>query len=162
MSVLFHVSLFPVQTFTRHDFLLILFHTSFGRAHSALHVTTTSAHFNSPVRSVYTVARFTMLVVAFSSLSRIGGEGGHSFPACAFSLKWRSACAHRFHFLGQDQFTVAQRAKTTVTECFPTSCVRAGYHARFPHHALTAQPAHSDFVWSRVYAWFSVTCHLHF
>ena len=47
----------------------------------------------------------------------------HSFPACAFSLKWGLARrAHYFHFLGQDQSTVAQRAETTVAECSLTSC----------------------------------------
>ena len=35
-----------------------------------------------------------------------------------FVLMWRSARAHYFHFLGQNQSTVAQRAKTTVAECF--------------------------------------------
>ena len=56
----------------------------------------------------------------------------NSFPACAvffplffFFLKWRLARAHLFHSLGQDQSTVAQRAKTTVTETFLTSCVWA-------------------------------------
>ena len=29
---------------------------------------------------------------------------------------WRSARAHKFHFLGKDQSTVAQRAETTVAE----------------------------------------------
>ena len=32
-------------------------------------------------------------------------------PACAF--KWRSAHAHKFHFLGQDQYTVAERSLTS-------------------------------------------------
>ena len=41
-----------------------------------------------------------------------------------FSMKWRLAHAHQFHFLGQDQSTVALRAETTVAEsslwaCFP-------------------------------------------
>ena len=71
--------------------------------------------------------------MAFSSLARIfffflGGEVIHSLPAlfsflfCLF-IKWRSACAHRFHILGQDQSTVAQRVKTTVAECSLTSGV---------------------------------------
>ena len=36
------------------------------------------------------------------------------------------------------------------------------FPARFPHYAWTAQSAHSDFVGSRVYAFLSVPCHLHF
>ena len=65
-------------------------------------------------------------VMAFSSLARILGEG-HSFPASAFIylffLKCGSPRVHRFHFLGQDQSTVAQRDKTTVAKCSLTSCV---------------------------------------
>ena len=43
-----------------------------------------------------------MVVVAFSSLVRIWGEGltFHSlFVCCCFFLKWRSARAHKSHFL---------------------------------------------------------------
>ena len=88
-----------------------------------------------------------VVVAAFSSLARISGEGFHdSFPACAFvvwwwwllfprlpgfwgkvsmihSFKWRSARTHQFHFLGQDQSTVAQQAETTVAECSLMSCM---------------------------------------
>ena len=63
------------------------------------------------------------------------------FPASAFSFfffsffflfffffnKWRLDRAHLFHFLGQDQSTVAQRAETTVTECSLTSYVWARF-----------------------------------
>ena len=67
-----------------------------------------------------------IIIMAFSSLAMIFGES-HSFPACTFFffflLKWGSARGHRFHFLGQDQATVAQRTKTTVAECSLTSCV---------------------------------------
>ena len=38
----------------------------------------------------------------------------HSF------YSWRSARAHKFHSLGFDQSTMAQRAKTTVAECLLT------------------------------------------
>ena len=47
-----------------------------------------------------------------------------------FFLKRRIACLarlHCFHSLGQNQFTVAQRAGTTVAECFLTSCVCARF-----------------------------------
>ena len=49
----------------------------------------------------------------------------HSFPECAFFLKWRLARAQKFHSLCQDQSTVAQRAETTVAKCSLTSCVWA-------------------------------------
>ena len=67
----------------------------------------------------------TRVVVAFSSLARILGKVSTiHFPACAFFvLNWRSARAHQFHLLGQDQSTVAQRTETTVAECSLTSCV---------------------------------------
>ena len=71
-------------------------------------------------------------IMAFSSLARILGER-NSFPACAFFLKWGSSRTHRFHFLRQDQSTVAQRAKTTVAECSLTSCMWARFSARFLH-----------------------------
>ena len=46
-------------------------------------------------------------------------ENAWQFIPClrSFFLKWRSAHAHLFHSLGQDQSTVAQRAETTVTKC---------------------------------------------
>ena len=49
----------------------------------------------------------------FSSLTRISGWG------------WgvSAARAHQIHSLSQVQCTVAQRAETTVAECFLTSCV---------------------------------------
>ena len=37
-------------------------------------------------------------------------------------FKWRSVPAHKFHSLGQDQSTVAQRTEMIVTECFLMSC----------------------------------------
>ena len=47
------------------------------------------------------------------------GESSDSFPTCHFFFfNWRSAQTHKFHFLGQDQSTVTQRAETTVAECF--------------------------------------------
>ena len=65
------------------------------------------------------------------------GNGGCGFfLACAFFIyifKGRSSRAHKFHPLGQDQSTVAQRAETTVSECSLTSCA----WARFPIGAQT-------------------------
>ena len=88
-----------------------------------------------------TTHHFQLLLNTFSG----GGSGGgfflmcedfgrmfnNSFPARTFFLffffflKWRLACAHLFHSLGQDQSTVAQRAETTVTEHSLISCVWA-------------------------------------
>ena len=46
----------------------------------------------------------------------------NSFPPVHFfSQKWRLGRAYRCHSLGQDQFTVAQQAETTVAECSLTS-----------------------------------------
>ena len=61
------------------------------------------------------------MVVAFSSRARIFGRMfDNSLTACVclffclfVFLKWRLACAHYFHSLGQDQSTVAQRAEMT-------------------------------------------------
>ena len=69
----------------------------------------------------YLRAGVFLVVVAFSSCARIFGRMfNNSFTACAFFflffLKWRLACTHLFHSLGQDQSTVAQRAELTVTE----------------------------------------------
>ena len=50
----------------------------------------------------------------------------YSFLACAFFLflfKWRLARAHQFHSLCQDVSALAERAETTVAECFLTNCV---------------------------------------
>ena len=58
---------------------------------------------------------------------------------------------------------MAQRAETTVTECFLTSCVWARFLIDSTHYAWTAaKSAHYDFVGSRVYACLSITCHLRF
>ena len=48
---------------------------------------------------------------------------------CFFFLlfKWGLARTHQFHFLSQNESTVAQRAETTVTECSPTSSVWARF-----------------------------------
>ena len=67
-----------------------------------------------------------VVVVAFFLLARVGGGGRFdvSFPACAvYYFKRRSARAHEFHFLDQDQSTVAQRAEMTVAECSLTGCL---------------------------------------
>ena len=70
-------------------------------------------------------------LVAFSSRARIWGECWtiHFPPALFFFFfffflfKWRVARINQLHPSGQYQSTVAQRAETTVTECFLTSCV---------------------------------------
>ena len=77
-------------------------------------------------------------VVAFSSHARILGDGKTipSPPALYFFFFFirlsiylfiyfevESACPHQFHFLGQDQSIVVQRAKITVAEHSLTSCV---------------------------------------
>ena len=55
-----------------------------------------------------------VVVAFFLACEESGRIFDNSFPA------WRLARAHEFHSLGQDQSTVAQRAETTVTECFLT------------------------------------------
>ena len=74
------------------------------------------------------------MAVAFSLLARIWGEG-HSFPTCTslFIYFWVEISSCASTFLGQDQSTVAQRAKT---ECSLMSCVWACPPARFPQYAL--------------------------
>ena len=46
-------------------------------------------------------------------------KAGPFNPHLHYFLKWRFACAHQFHSLGQDQSTVAQRTETTVAKCSP-------------------------------------------
>ena len=70
-----------------------------------------------------------MVVVVWWLFPHLRGFGemfNHLFPTCAsflsfFFPKWRLAHVHYFHSLCQDQSTVAQRAETTVAECFLTS-----------------------------------------
>ena len=104
------------------------------------------------------------LVVAFSFLGDLGGKVLWFIPRLRFFFRWRSARAYQFHFFfkGQDQSTMAQRAKTTVAECFLTSCGWVRFPDRFLHYAWTAKSAHSDSIGSRVYACLGVTCHLYF
>ena len=69
-----------------------------------------------------------MMIMAVSSLATTLGEDSMiHFPTALYSFffffKWKSARAHQFHFLGQDQSTVAQRAVTTVAERSLTSCL---------------------------------------
>ena len=55
----------------------------------------------------------------FSSLQEFG-KNGRPFISCLhffFFWRWRLACTHWFHFLGQDQSTVAQWAEMTVVKC---------------------------------------------
>ena len=44
-------------------------------------------------------------------------------PICHNRKLWRSARAHQFHSLGQDQTTVTHRAEMTVDERSLVSCV---------------------------------------
>ena len=67
-----------------------------------------------------------VVVVAFTSHARIGGEGStkHFLPALFFFLlKSKNGRANIFHFLGKVRSTLAQRAETSVGECSPASCV---------------------------------------
>ena len=63
------------------------------------------------------------VAVAFSSHARILGECStiHSPPSIFFKVEISSCTL--IPLLFQDQSTVAQRAETTVAECFLTSCV---------------------------------------
>ena len=105
-----------------------------------------------------------------------GGRFDDSFLTTTFFLKRGSARTHQFHFFfGQDQSTVAQRAKVTVAECFLMCCLQTCFPRycecdrsvswclwtcfprycecdRFPHYARIAKSAHSSFIGSRVYA----------
>ena len=59
------------------------------------------------------------MVTVFFSHEDSGGSLDESFPTCAFfcQVEIRSARANLFYsFFGQDQSTVAQRAKATVDE----------------------------------------------
>ena len=59
----------------------------------------------------------------FLACEDFGRRLAHPIPAYAFFfLKWRLACAHKFHTLCQNQSTVAQRTETTVAECSLLSC----------------------------------------
>ena len=105
--------------------------------------------------------------VFFSLLPRIWGKVIHSLPVLFFFFfsvsfkKRRSACAHHFHFLCQDQSTVAQRAKTTVAECSLMSCMWTHFPSQVP--TLCPDSTVSPFyVGLRMYACLSVTCHVNF
>ena len=79
----------------------------------------------------------------FLAYEDFGGRFDNLFPACTLKKgrnhnTWRSSRAHSFHFSGQDQSTVAQRAETTVAEHYLTSCVSVRFPDRFPHCAWTA------------------------
>ena len=60
----------------------------------------------------------------------MGGRFDDSFPACAFFFffNWRSTRAHQFHFLGQEQSTVAQRVVMTVAE-YSSDKAEYSFHA---------------------------------
>ena len=55
-----------------------------------------------------------------------------------------------FHFLSQDQSTVAQQAEMTVAKCSLMSCLWAHFPKReswqFPSFAWTAESAHTNFI----------------
>ena len=59
-------------------------------------------------------------------------------PVCAFLIffyiKWRWDCSCQFHFLGQDQSTVALQAKMTVYECSLMNWLSACFPDRFLHY----------------------------
>ena len=63
-----------------------------------------------------------VMVVALSSPAEIlRGRFDDLFPACTVSFFFKVEYSSRTpipHILGQDQSTVAQRAETTVAECF--------------------------------------------
>ena len=79
----------------------------------------------SVTQSVRVALDCKVVVLAFPSHMRIGGGEifVESIPTCAFFFKWRSAGAHQFLSLSQDQSTVAQRAEATVAERSLTSCM---------------------------------------
>ena len=71
---------------------------------------------------------YVVLVVAISSLAGISGECLiiHSQPAhfclcVCVCVKWRLPRAPQFHYSGQDQSIVAQRAEMTIAVCFLTT-----------------------------------------
>ena len=77
-----------------------------------------------------------MELVALPSIARVlGGKfWRYSFPACNFWFvnRWRSAHAHQFHFLGQNQSIVPQKTEKTgrvlpdelvACERFPITCL---------------------------------------
>ena len=66
----------------------------------------------------------------FPGLQELWEKALIHFPSAlflCFFLKWRSACAHQFHFLGQDQCTEAQQAEMTGAKCSLTSFVWTGF-----------------------------------
>ena len=129
-------------------------------------------------RPITTISSVIISIVAFGGggdfflvCEDFGRGFDNSYPACAFSFflsfflffKRRLARAHKFHSLGQDQSTVAQRAETTMTECLPDELGASSFPDRFSQYVRTAAlSAHSDFTGSKVYVCLGVTCHLHF
>ena len=115
--------------------------------------------------------------MAFSSLLRILCEGltMHS-PSplkkkkkkgggrgCGYKKKKkRSACAHQFHFFSRPESV--HNVPVTGYDCsrvFPNEFSVSSFTLS-PQYAWTAESAHSDFVGSKEYACYGVTCHLHF
>ena len=72
-----------------------------------------------------TVSDLMVMILACGDLGRRFDDLFHTsivfLSFFFFVLKWGSARAHQFHFLGQGQSTLAQRADTTVAECSLTS-----------------------------------------
>ena len=73
---------------------------------------------------VFVKGYVVVVVVAFSSLARIlGVRFDDSFPACVsfffFKVEISSRTSFPLFSCCQEQSTVAQRAETTVAECFP-------------------------------------------
>ena len=74
----------------------------------------------------------------FPCLRKFGGKVWQFIPYLHFLFfSRRSVCTHQFHFLGQDQSTVAQRAETTVAEYSLTSCMWA--RLRIGSYAMPGQ-----------------------
>ena len=84
------------------------------------------------------VSALLVMVVVVVAVSRLRGFWrkkmfDHSFPACALSSSFfffflsGDQLAHINSTLRQYRSTVAQRPKSTVAECFLTSCVRVRF-----------------------------------
>ena len=78
-------------------------------------------------------------------------------------FKWRSAHADQFHCLRPESVNNGSVSWDDCGPVFPDElCVSLFFQDRFPHYAWTAWSANSNFRGSRVFAYFGVTCHLHF
>ena len=77
------------------------------------------------VRSCYGGSSAGSFSLAFKDLGRGGGEIPRFIPRHSFFFffKWRVSSRTPIPLSGQVHSTVAQRAETTVAECFLRSCV---------------------------------------